>query len=130
MVIDTSIVLKYFFEEEDGASLARELISEGGLVAPDLLIYECVNVLTVTRNLSLQEIGSYIQTLYGLGIQIFILPEHNFLRVAEISKKYGITAYDASFVVLAESLGVDLVTADEKMVARVKSLGFVKSLMN
>lgn len=42
--------------------------------------------------------------------------------VLETAIRYSVTAYDAHFVVLAESLGVPLVTADRKLVRACKGV--------
>jgi predicted nucleic acid-binding protein len=41
-----------------------------------------------------------------------------------------LTVYDAVYISLAESLGCDFITADEKLHQKVKKLKFVKLLKN
>lgn len=42
-----------------------------------------------------------------------------------LSSKYGITIYDAAYIVLGKVLGDKVYTADEKLLRKVKELHFV-----
>ncbi|MBI4374620.1 MAG: type II toxin-antitoxin system VapC family toxin [Deltaproteobacteria bacterium] len=128
IVVDSSVALKWF-REEPGSDLARGLIYEkpSAMAAPDLLLYEFCNVLALSQ-LSLNEIFEALERLYQLNLQFFIQPAAGFRRAIGLSRQFGISVYDASFVALAESLNIDLVTADQKLARKVNSLPFVYEL--
>jgi len=58
-VIDTSVVVKWFIEEKDSNKAIKILeyykLGELTIVAPDLVIYEFVNVLRYNRSFSKTE---------------------------------------------------------------------------
>jgi len=54
--------------------------------------------------------------------------QQNYIETIHLSRLYKVSVYDASYVVLAKSLGADFITADEKLVGKMKNLEFVKSL--
>jgi predicted nucleic acid-binding protein len=127
VIVDTSVALKWFLQEE-GAESAQALLQKEILGAPDLLLYEFTNVLTCQPALKSEDVQKFLKLLYQFQIQYFVLSQDRFIRVAKLCQKFSITAYDASFIVLAESLRADFITADEKLVRKVKSLPFVQRL--
>ena len=48
--------------------------------------------------------------------------------VAEIAYRYNITFYDASYIALAQELGLQFITADQKLYNKVENLSFIKVL--
>ncbi|HEX5035621.1 MAG TPA: type II toxin-antitoxin system VapC family toxin [bacterium] len=127
VVVDTSVAIKWFFDEA-GSSEARSLLRDEVLGAPDLLYYEFSNYLCMKDFVTPEETGRFVDQLYALPLQVFLLPQKGFRRAVELAKRFRLTAYDASFVALAEALDANLVTADAKLVQKLKSLSFVKLL--
>lgn len=127
VIIDTSVAIKWFFLEE-GLESARELLEQETLGAPDLLLYEFANVLTCKSYLSSDDVRKFMDLLYRCPIQFFVLPRKGFSRTLEFCKKYKLTAYDASYIALAEALKGDFVTADTKLVQKVSGLSYVHEL--
>ncbi|HSA60402.1 MAG TPA: type II toxin-antitoxin system VapC family toxin [bacterium] len=127
VVVDTSVAIKWFFGEAD-SSQARSLLKSEAIGAPDLLYYEFANYLSMKDFVTSEEARDFVDRLYALPLQVFLLPQKAFRRAVELAKRFGLTAYDASFVALAEALGADFVTADAKLVRKLKSLSFVKPL--
>lgn len=118
VLVDTSVAVKWFLEEE-GSEEARDLLRREELGTLDLLLYELTNVLQLQSTLSPADIREFLTRLFQFQIQFFVLPEKSFLRVAELARKFQITSYDAGFLALAESLKTDFVTADLKLVRKV-----------
>lgn len=127
VIVDTSVALKWFLPEE-GSEAARDLVQRESVGSPDLLFYEFSNVLSCQRGLSLEEVQRLLDLLYQLDLQVFLLPQKGFRRAVEISRKFGLSVYDASFVALAESMEIDFITADRKLARRVRPLSFVREL--
>lgn len=127
VVVDTSVAIKWFFDEADSPQ-ARSLLKNEAIGAPDLLSYEFANYLAMKNFVTSEDARHFVDQLYALPVQMFILPQKGLRRAVELAKRFRLTAYDASFVALAETLKVDLVTADAKLVQKAKQLSFVKLL--
>ena len=112
-VVDTSVVIKIFFPEE-GSDRALSLIRNHSLIAPDLLLYEFSNYLALRRDITQDDVEFLIKRFYRLPFEFFVLPENRFIEVCQFAKKLKVTAYDASFLILAKSLRIPLITADHK----------------
>ena len=127
VIVDTSVAIKWFFDEEDSRP-ARALLRKEAIGAPDLLSYEFANYLAMKYFVTSEDARLFVDQLYALPVQFFILPQKGLRRAVELAKRLRLTAYDASFVALAEALKVDLVTADVKLAQKTKVLSFVKLL--
>lgn len=131
VVLDTSVVAKWFLEEEgsDKAAKIREEFLSGNaqLVLCDLTLYERGNLLNF-NGFSPSETDAALGSLFDLGIDI-IAPTREVLgATAKIAAEYDLTFYDASFVALARELQFKLKTADKKIWEKTKALGFVELL--
>jgi len=131
VVLDTSVVAKWFLEEEDSdkAAKIREEFLNGNaqIVLCDLTLYELGNLLNF-NGFSPSETDAALGSLFDLGIDI-IAPTREVLgATAKIAAEYGLTFYDASFVALAKELQFKLKTADKKIWEKTKALGFVELL--
>lgn len=129
VVVDTSVAIKWFLPEE-GSDKARALLQDEELAAPDLLFYEYANTLVFKNFLTLADVQHRLRELFATQLQFFVLTEDGFLRTAAVSREYQISAYDASFIALAEKLKLNFITADYKLVQKTKSLPFVRYLLS
>jgi predicted nucleic acid-binding protein len=122
-VLDASVVLKWFVNEAD-SGLALKLreefyAGEREIVAPDLLLFEIANALRYNPSFSTKEIQEALDTLFGIGIGI-ITPTFSLLsKTVELAEKFDLTCYDASYLALAEDLGFEFITADERFYRKV-----------
>ena len=119
LVIDASVVIKWFIEEKDSAKalLLKDNHINGKtiLIAPDLLIYEVANVLLFSKIFTPLEIKGCLQDLYELEIDL-INPSIDFvLSAIELAFNKQISIYDASYLALAKELDIKLITADKKL---------------
>ena len=132
MILDASVILKWFIKEED-SDKAKELkeshiIGKFNIVVPDIIIYEVGNALRYEPEFSLKEVNRSLEELYELNLDI-IAPLPDILTlVAEIAYRYNITFYDASYIALAQELGLQFITADQKLYNKVENLSFIKVL--
>lgn len=132
LVIDTSVVIKWFIEEKDSAKAAllkdKHINGKTILIAPDLLAYEAANVLIFSKIFSPVEINRCLEDLYALEID-FISPSIDLLSIAaEFAIHKHLSIYDASYLALAKELDIRLVTADEKFFNSCKELKCVDLL--
>ena len=118
-IIDASVVIKWFIEEEDSikAILLKNEHIQGKtiLIAPDLLIYEVANVLMISKIFTPSEIKKCLQDLYELEIDLITPSIDIILTATELAIDKGISIYDASYIALAKELDAKFITADEKL---------------
>ena len=120
-VVDASLATKWLLDEDNSDrahALARMWADDGTLpVAPYLLPVEVANVLhrrVVRGDLSLEVAVSLIETLLASGVELRETQQIH-VRALELADELGQGAvYDSHYLALAESLGCDLWTADER----------------
>lgn len=132
MVVDTSVVAKWFIEEDDReqALLLRDQLLSGeiSLMAPRLLLYEMGNVLCLNTKLNSKEISGALKSLDEVGLEIYVMGFDEFETVARLSREFNITFYDAVFASLAKIQNTQLITADQSLSRNLRKLGFVTLL--
>jgi len=114
LVIDASIAVKWVVEE-DGTPEALALRQRARLIAPELLVAECANILwkKVRRNELSQEEALLAARLLQ-GAEIELLPTRSLLEPAtRISIEIDHPAYDCIYLALAVEHKCQFVTADE-----------------
>jgi predicted nucleic acid-binding protein len=127
VVVDASVVLKWFLPDEGDGERALDLLRcfvSGGchLSAPQLLFYEVVNGLIMAQKRGRVDDGMLITALDGfldLGLDLVELSAVAG-EICKLCLRYGCSAYDGSYLALAESRGVSFVTADKRLYDRVK----------
>jgi len=123
-VLDASVVLKWFVNEADSGQalkLREEFYSgEREIVVPDLLLFEIANALRYNPTFSTKEIQEALDTLFGIGIGI-ITPTFSLLsKAVELAGEFDLTCYDATYLALAEDLGLEFITADERFYRKIE----------
>ncbi len=117
-VLDASVVLKWFRQAaEERAVQARALRArfEAGeltVFAPPLLFLEIINVAAWRWRWSHKALSELAAQLEHTAFEV---QEPDLPALAQWVGK-GLTAYDASYVAVAEALGIPLVTDDDRMV--------------
>lgn len=132
MVIDASVILKWFIQENDSNKAAEikkaHTIGSSCIAIPDLALYEIGNALRYKLEFSNHEVASCITEIYDLGIDIIGPNMEMLAEVTEISRRYDITFYDAVYIALSKELGLNFITADSRLFHKTKTLHFVKLL--
>lgn len=117
-VIDTSALAAVAFAEPDGQRIAAQL-EEHDLIAPQLLPFELANVcLTKIRRHPVKRellLAGY-EMVSRLPLTFMAVNMTEAVTLAEAKK---LTAYDASFLWLAQQLDVELVTLDKTLAKQV-----------
>lgn len=116
IVIDASVLANAIGDDErDGDTARRELRAAGELAAPDLVDVETVAVLRkrwLARTITDDRFAQAITDLQRLDLER--VPTLRLLRRA-YELRANVTAYDATYIALAEALGCELVTADQRL---------------
>jgi predicted nucleic acid-binding protein len=136
MVLDASVVLKWYLLDEEYGQKALSLLDdylerELDIVAVSLLEYELTNGLVIAQKrarIGDEKLLSAIEGFLDLEIPMKDLIDF-YPRILRYCKVYGRSAYDASYLALAETEGIPLITADGGLYGAVKKdLAWVKWL--
>jgi predicted nucleic acid-binding protein len=130
VVVDASVAAKIFITEV-GSVEARALFLSGiKAIAPDLVIVELTNVAAkrVRRGDIPRSVGERMVDSVRTMFEEFAPCAELMARAFVLAADHGLSTYDATYVALAEARGCDLVTADEKLVARVVRAGLTVTL--
>ena len=129
IVLDASVIVKWFTQEEGKEKAVRirnDFINNKIEIAvPDLIIYELSNALRFNPKFNQEDVKDAIESISTLDIDIIVPLQNTIDKSITLSFEHNITIYDAFYVALASELGFDLVTADEKLYNKLKSLGFI-----
>ena len=134
MVVDASVVAKWFIAEEDSekAVQIRDLHSAGKVIltSPVLVLFEVGNILSKHPSFAGQDAARAFQSLLDLGLKLRSFAESSLLEKAFlVSRELGITFYDAAYVALtADAYAGWLITADKDLYMKTKEYSVVKLL--
>ncbi|MEK7165559.1 MAG: type II toxin-antitoxin system VapC family toxin [Patescibacteria group bacterium] len=132
VIIDTSIVFKWFAEQEVNHKLALKLLEkylsgEEEITIPDLLLYELTNAWSTKTGLDLIQITKNLVKLEAYTLPMVSVSFALLKYASHFARVHQVSVYDAVYAVLADDFGCNLITADERFVTRV-NLPFVKLL--
>jgi len=114
LVVDASAIAAVLFGEPDGATI-RAYVRGESMIAPHLIDYELANIGVKRVRRSPQSEIDVLVMLRGLeALQIQRMPVPP-LEVTQLANKTGLSAYDASYLWLAMSKDVELVTLDNHL---------------
>ncbi len=125
-VIDASVVIKWYVKESDSDAATALLDAEESFLAPDLLFAECASILaklvrrgTMTESNALEIVMAIMDGPFTTVTNAQIADDS--LRIA-LSSTTGVSPYDASYVALAMLFNTHCVTADRKLVERLRGM--------
>lgn len=126
LVIDASVAVKWFIEEDRSAEAQRLLNADADLIAPTSILYEVFHALwdaARTRRLlsnRLPDFADVVPTPFATLVPI----EHLYAAAAAMAQSHNLPIYDCAYIALAQREHAELVTADERMfaVARKKKI--------
>lgn len=126
-VVDASVIMKLLLSEE-GSDRALDLVRhKNTLVAPNILFVEVANTLATKASISSEQIEQGLELIYDLGLQVEDIERGLLTEAAQVAKQTGTAVYDMIYAVLAQKLGVELITADKNF-AQKTGFDFVKTL--
>lgn len=133
VVLDASIALSWGLPDESsdfGQAVLAE-VTGGGAMVPSLWITEVLNGALMAerrKRLAADEAERFLTTLAklhrrGLLRIETLLPARAFSRLVPLAREYGLTAYDASYLFLAQGASLPLATTDKALISAAKKVG-------
>jgi len=126
-VLDASVILKWYLLDEMYGQKALDLLhrfitKELTILSPSLLEYEVINGLIIAQKrgrIKEEKILIAIEGFFDLQIDLRDL-SHFYQRSLKYCRVYNRSLYDASYLAMAETEGIPLITADEVLYNAVK----------
>ena len=127
VVIDSSVALKWWLDDEEFVDEARFLLNdvvagEIELVVPELWFYEIANGINTAakrERISNDMAEDFIEELQS--VTATLVPVSSYLtKTYKESTKYSHAIYDIVYMVIAESKQIQFITADKKFCDKVK----------
>ncbi len=129
LVIDSSITLAWFFEDERTAAADAVLrqVTELGAVAPSLWKLEVANGLQMAvrrKRIDAAFRDASLADLQALVVKIDAQTDHQaWTTTLQLAERCGLTLYDAAYLELAQRLNLPLATLDKALSSACTALG-------
>ena len=120
LVIDASVALSWAFEDEADALSDRVLdaLADGVAVVPAVWPLEVSNALVTAQRrgrITPADAARFLSLISRLPVQVQAAEIASMASLVDAAREYHLSAYDASYLVLAMSLGVPLATRDSAL---------------
>jgi len=135
VILDSSVIIKWFKSEKETHVKQAEVYLKDFLnnkikiIISPLTILEIINNALFDKYLPYENWQKNIGFLFKLDLEIASFDKNLFYETLNLGKKYQITTYDASYIALAKKLKAEFITADKKLVKKVK-LSYVRVISN
>lgn len=120
-VVDASVAVKWFVEE-DGRDSAMEIVRSGEiLAAPDIVVFEVLNVLRRKQRQGLVDARQVTGAMEMMTLCFsHLIPSTELAREAvKLSMALDHSVYDCAYLACSSQLGAPLVTADHVFAAKI-----------
>ena len=116
IVVDASVLVDFLSDDSEEGVVDQVLLADPGWAVPFLWRSEFANFLATGMRRGALDLEKSL-VLFGMARELVAGREHAVSpeRVLRACAASGCTAYDCEYAVLAESLGVPLVTGDRQL---------------
>ena len=127
VVLDASVVLTWALREERNAR-GDELLAacrQGYSAVPALFATEVTNALLMAerrQRISAEDVNAFLKRLQTLDIRPYAPALADMDSILSLARSEVLTAYDAAYLHLAQSLGLPLATFDQDLILAAKHL--------
>lgn len=117
-VLDASLTLAWCFKDERTKLTEAVLaaLPAAGAIVPSLWVYEVANGLRTAQKgqrIAEEAVAAFVQQLGLLPIEtVFLPPQRTLVEVRLLALRHNLSAYDAAYLALAESMALPLGTLD------------------
>ena len=128
-VVDNSVALTWCFEDERTAATAAllERVGDSGAVAPALWPLEALNGLLVAERRGRLDAARRHRLARFLQMLPIAIDDETttqaWTTIASLAERFGLSAYDATYLELADRLGVPLASLDRRLRGAANRLG-------
>ncbi len=127
IVVDTSVTMAWCFDDESTGETDAVLERVGleGAVVPALWRLEVANVLLVAerrRRITEAQAARFVALLAQLPIRVDVTPSET-ASVLAAGRQHRLSAYDASYLIVAERLALPMATLDQRLAAACRTAG-------
>jgi predicted nucleic acid-binding protein len=129
-VLDTSIALKWFLDDEGdraySLSILNSLSDDHRPIVPWLWYYEIASVLLIQvhrKRISFEDAEAFLHLIGEMAIDTDPPDKIGILGLAQLARGHRLTGYDAAFLELANRLGLPLVTSDKELIRAASECG-------
>ncbi len=125
LVVDASVVAKLFFIEDQSDLAEAALRGAGRLIAPELLFLEMASVAAKQVRRGVTSAARAAEAVASVGELLDEAAPLSSLapRAFDLARAHGFSAYDATYLALAEARGLRVITADGKLVRKAVDVG-------
>lgn len=129
IVVDASVGIAYLRDEGGTVAVQAALHTwtEAGisLVVPAIFWIEVLNALATRHRYTAAQVAEAIRELDELGIETIDVGRPELLLVADTVERHHLSAYDATYIVLAQLLGAPVATLDRRLAAVAGPVGLL-----
>ena len=129
-VVDASVVAKLYFPEDDSTAAKAFLGGVDKVVAPDLLFVEMASIAAkkVRRGLATTAWAARSVKSLTLVVDEWVASSQLAERAFDLAATHGFSAYDGTYLALAEARDLPLLTADVRLVRLARGAGLGRFL--
>ena len=136
IVLDASVVAKWILSGEPWEKKALELKEkfvngEIEIYEPILIVYEIANLLlraVKEGRIDFNDAKTAMKSLNKLGIELFEIDFNQGSELLNTAKQLHTTVYDTAYISLAKELKATLISADDEMCKKAKTIVKTKHL--
>jgi predicted nucleic acid-binding protein len=118
-VIDASIAISWFSDDVSSTHTKKilDLAEDHHLkfIAPPLFLTEVSNILLVKKKFEVEDILSVLQNMLPSILTIAPLELEETIYSIKLAKEWNLTIYDASYLAVAITQGIPLITNDSTL---------------